>query len=61
MPPPWIVFGSRHTIVRAATAKPAGVGGFLEDGLAAMVGAMFVSMWFGLSHRKGGPATLRSI
>jgi hypothetical protein len=43
-------------LTRAAMAKPGGVGGFVEYGLAAMIGASFVMVWLGLANKKGGPA-----
>ena len=40
-------------ITREALTPSAGVGGFVEYGLAALVGAIGVMVWFGLSSRRG--------
>jgi hypothetical protein len=39
-------------LTRTAMARPAGVGGFIEYGLAAMAGAIGVLVWFGLSKPR---------
>ncbi|MBI3621591.1 MAG: iron-containing alcohol dehydrogenase [Nitrospirae bacterium] len=46
------VYAQLAGLTRAALTAPAGVGGFIEYGLAAMTGAMAVMVWFGLSTRK---------
>jgi len=50
------IYAGLADLTRAAMAKPAGVGGFVEYGLAAMVGAIFVMVWLGISNRTAGPA-----
>jgi len=55
-----LLYAQLAKITRAALTPPAGVGGFMEYGLAAMAGAVAVMVWFGLSNRKG-PATPRPI
>ncbi len=47
-----LVYAQLADITRQAMTPPAGVGGFIEYGLAAMAGAMAVMVWFGLSTRK---------
>jgi alcohol dehydrogenase class IV len=50
------VYAQLADLTRAALTAPAGVGGFVEYGLAAMAGAVVVMVWFGLSGRKDSPA-----
>jgi alcohol dehydrogenase class IV len=50
------VYAQLADLTRAALTAPAGVGGFVEYGLAALAGAVAVMVWFGLSGRKDSPA-----
>jgi len=55
-----LLYTNLETITREALTPSAGVGGFVEYGLAAMLGAIFVMVLFSFSNRQG-PATPRSI
>jgi hypothetical protein len=48
-----LLYARLAEITRESLAPSAGVGGFVEYGLAALVGAIGVMVWFGLSSRRG--------
>jgi len=47
-----LLYAQLDDLTRQAMTARAGVGGFIEYGLAAMAGAIAVMVWFGLSTRK---------
>jgi len=51
-----LLYARLADITREALAPPAGVGGFVEYGLAALAGAIAVMVWFGASTRKDSAA-----